>query len=88
MRAPLCSGASTTTTVAGQAGDDAVPGREAPCQRRLAQVVLGDQRAVAPDGMEEAPVAPGVDDVDATSEYANRRAPGLDRPLVRRRVHP
>ena len=72
----------------GKAGYDAVSGRESPCQGRLAQVVLGDQGPVAPDGLEEGPITPGVNDVDATPEYANRRPPGFDGPLVRRRIHP
>jgi hypothetical protein len=29
-----------------------------------------------------------VRNVDATPEYANRRPPGFDGPLVRRRIHP
>jgi hypothetical protein len=49
----------------GKPGYDAVPGREAPSQGRLSKVVLGDQGPVTPDGLEEGPVTPGVDDREA-----------------------
>ena len=72
----------------GEAGNDSVPGGEAPGEGRLAEVVLGDQGSVTPDRLEEAPVAPRVDDVDAAPEDADRHATGRDRTLVGRGVDP
>ena len=45
-----------------EARDDAIARGETPGQRRLAQVVLRDEGSVAPHSLEQAPVAPGVDD--------------------------
>jgi hypothetical protein len=59
-----------------KAGYEAVPGRESPCQWRLAQVVLGDQGSVAPDGLKKAPVASWVDyGVSIGVEMASFRMP-------------
>src|SRR5215208_6839140 len=64
----------------GKPGYDAVSGGKAPCQGRLAQVVLGDQGPMVPDGLEEAPVAPGVDDhVSISVQTASRSIPRTSR---------
>ena len=63
-----------------KAGYDAVSGRESPCQRRLAQVVLGDQGSVASDRVEEAPIASWVNDgVSIGVQTASRSTPRTSR---------
>src|SRR5215208_6756847 len=63
-----------------KAGYEAVPGRESPCQWRLAQVVLGDQGSVAPDCLKKAPVASWVDyRVSIGVQTASRSTPRTSR---------
>jgi len=63
-----------------QAGDDPVPRRKPPGERRLTKVILGDERAMPPYGIEEGPIDPGIDDrVSIGVQTGSRSTPRTSR---------